>query len=357
MRAYNILWLSAALFAAPWPFAIAFAAPASNSDPFSPSKWPMPNKVYGEDDGWGTVHVHDPSVVKRGRYYYSFSTHLGIAIARAPTLNGPWKHLGSVIPTASIIDLPGRDDLWAPDVSFHDGVYYCYYSVSTFGSQNSAIGLATSKTLLPGSWTDHGEVMRSYDPSDFPDAPSPNNITNAIDPNLYIDPGTQKAVLSYGSFWSDIWQFPLKHLLFAVESSPPPSHLALDPTPPQAVEGAFLHKSEDWYYLYFSAGICCGYNVTMPAKGKEYKIKVGRGQTAQGPFFDRNGTNLVDGGGDIVFGSHDWVYGPGGQGVLVDGNREILYYHYVDTRVGYGDAEKFLGWNEIHYLDGWPVLE
>lgn len=62
-------------------------------------------------------------------------------------------------------------------MSFQNGVYYAYYSVSTFGSQNSGIGLATSTSLDPGTWTDHGLVFRS----------STGNNYNAIDGNLVID--------------------------------------------------------------------------------------------------------------------------------------------------------------------------
>jgi len=50
--------------------------------------------------------------------------------------------------------------------------------------------------LLPGSWTDHGAVIASS-----PDAAYPLNTTNAIDPNLFIDPKTGQAYLNYGSFW------------------------------------------------------------------------------------------------------------------------------------------------------------
>jgi len=35
---------------------------------------------------------------------------------------------------------------------------YLYYAVSTFGSQVSAIGLAVSSTMDPGTWTDRGSV-------------------------------------------------------------------------------------------------------------------------------------------------------------------------------------------------------
>lgn len=37
-----------------------------------------------------------------------------------------------------------------------------------------------------------------------------------------------------------------------------------------------------------------------------------------------------------MLGSHDNVYGPGGQGVYEDPEvGTVLYYHYVDTNVGY----------------------
>ena len=36
-----------------------------------------------------------------------------------------------------------------------------YYAVSSLGSQNSAIGLATSPSMEEGTWTDHGAVITS----------------------------------------------------------------------------------------------------------------------------------------------------------------------------------------------------
>lgn len=46
---------------------------------------------------------------------------------------------------------------------------------------------------------------------------------------------------------------------------------------------------------------------------------------------DKQGKDLVDGGGEIVYGSNGDVYAPGGQGVLsgeVEG--DVLYYHYCE---------------------------
>lgn len=62
---------------------------------------------------------------------------------------------------------------------------------------------------------------------------------------------------------------------------------------------------------------------------QRYSIRVGRSKSARGPFVDQSGVELTAGGGTIVYGSHDYVYAPGGQGVLSDYNgRDVLYYHY-----------------------------
>jgi arabinan endo-1,5-alpha-L-arabinosidase len=73
----------------------------------------------------------------------------------------PWTSVGQVLPNCSKIKLAGNCDLWAPDVSYADGRYVLYNSVSSIGSHNSAIGVATSPSMEPGSWTDLGEVIGS----------------------------------------------------------------------------------------------------------------------------------------------------------------------------------------------------
>ncbi|KAH0293973.1 endo-1,5-alpha-L-arabinosidase, partial [Aureobasidium melanogenum] len=344
------------------------ALPSNNKpDPFSNASWPLPHNISGVSnpganqsyDGWGGVHLHDPSIVMGpDGHYYSFSTHGLVVISRASqpdSLDGYWQPIGSVLEGSSIINNTGSTDPWAPDVHKVGDTYYCYYAVSQFGSQFSSIGLATSKTLKPGSWTDHGAVLTSNTT-----APSPLNITNAIDGNLFIDPKTKIPYLTYGSFWSDIWQFQLAQDLLSVVWSPAPTQLNLDPVSPQAEEGAYLSRHDSWYYLWYSHGSCCGYNVSaLPAPGKEYSIRVGRSRSATGPFVDRNGVDLKNGGGYIIYGSHDYVYGPGGQGVLSDYHgRDVLYYHYVNTIQNpmYLDELKLLGWDYIDYVEGWPVL-
>jgi arabinan endo-1,5-alpha-L-arabinosidase len=214
------------------------------------SSWPLPHNITGfnRPGTWGGIHLHDPSIVKGpDRKYYSFSTHGLISTSRADSLNGNWKHLGPALSAPSVVALPGRNDTWAPDVHHANGTYHAYYSVSTFGSQKSGVGVATSKTLLPGSWTDHGAVLTSGK-----DESSPLDRTNAIDPNLFVDAKTGDAYLNYGSFWKGIWQFKLKPDLKSVDKSWTPRQLSFEPKGTNPEEGAFLHEKDGWYYLWVS---------------------------------------------------------------------------------------------------------
>lgn len=139
----------------------------------------------------GACNVHDPSAIQRSSdgKYFRFSTGNLISYASASSIEGPWTAVGSVISGSSIINLAGNDDLWAPDVHLVGSEYICYYSVSTFGSQNSAIGYATSTTMNAGSWTDHGSTGITS---------STGSAYNAIDPALLPD-GAGKPNPSYNS--------------------------------------------------------------------------------------------------------------------------------------------------------------
>lgn len=221
--------------------------------------------------------------------------------------------------------------------------YYLYYTVSSFGTQNSAIGVATSKDLK--SWTDHGSTGITSKAGDN---------YNAIDGALYWD--GSKFVMSYGSFWSDLYSVnmanpPLKKTGSAA------SPIAFKPEGTHAQEGPYIAKSGNYHYLFFSVGVCCNFPVSKPAKGQEYKIQVCRSTSATGGFVDKAGKKCTEGGGTTVLESHGWVYGPGGQGVYWDPvHGPLLYYHYVDTRIGYEDGQKKFGINKIDFSSGWPVV-
>ena len=195
-------------------------------------------------------------------------------------------------------------------------LYYLYYSVSTFGSQSSAIGYATSPTLEAGSWTDHGATGVSS---------SSGGAYNAIDANLVQSGSTW--YMNFGSFWGNIHQVSMGS--DPRQASGSAIQIQYQPSGSHAAEGASMWHRSGYYYLFWSEGTCCGYDQNRPPGGAEYKIRVCRSQNVSGPFVDKSGASCTNGGGTTVLASHGYVYGPGGQGIMADPKAgTVLYYHY-----------------------------
>lgn len=157
----------------------------------------------------------------------------------------------------------------APDLHYADGTYYMYYVVSKLGTQNSEIGVATSTTLEPGSWTDHGVIGLPA-----------NSAYNRIDPNWITIGGTQ--YLQFGSYWQDLYQVELNGPLKV--SSAAPHQLAYNASLNHREEASFMFQYGNYYYLLFSGGIAGSYTATYPAAGEEYRIHMCRSTSGTGGF-------------------------------------------------------------------------
>lgn len=180
---------------------------------------------------------------------------------------------------------------------FQNDEYYMYYVLSKTGTQDSEIGVATSKTMEPGSWIDHGVVG----------IPASKDY-NRIDPNWISIDG--KNYLNFGSFWNDIYQVEMESPLKV--GSAAPHQLAYNSTLNHREEGSFMFKHGEFYYLLYSAGIAGRYTATYPDEGAEYHIRVCRSETGTGGFVDQDGTSCEKDGGTLLLSSHGQVYGPGG---------------------------------------------
>nr|POF13186.1 putative arabinan endo-1,5-alpha-l-arabinosidase a [Quercus suber] len=226
-----------------------------------------------------------------------------------------------------------------------------YYSVSTPGSQDSDIGVATSPTMDQGSWTDHGSIGIPQD-----------SAYNLIDPNLFQFDASSPFYLTFGSYWTNIYQVTMADPPLTANSAP--IHVEQNTTMPAYNEGSYQFRwnvdNTDYYYLFFSSGFCCNAADSLAPPGDEYKIMVCRSHTPTGPFIDQAGNDcLTQNGGTIVYASNDNdVYAPGGQGVLFDPqqNSPVVYYHYIKPSVGYNYDQFQFGWNKLDFSSGWPVV-
>ena len=286
--------------------------------------------------------THDPSTIaKCNNEYWVFSTGQGILTRHSKDII-TWEAGPSVFKTAPAWTtnmVPrNRGYFWAPDIIEINHKYLLYYSVSSWGVNTSAIGLATNPTLDPADpryhWTDAGLVVQSFKTNDF----------NTIDPSVALD-ADGKLWLAFGSFWSGIKVIQLDPSTGMRGSPDSPIYSVASHS---QIEAACLVRHAPYYYLFVNWGQCCrGTNST-------YNIRFGRGDRATGPFLDKDGVDLAQGGGSLFLGSDGPFIGPGHAGVFSEEGTNWLSFHYYDgRRRGRASlAVRRLAWDST----GWPVL-
>jgi arabinan endo-1,5-alpha-L-arabinosidase len=243
----------------------------------------------------------------------------------------------STPPSWTTAAVPGfTGTFWAPDVTYLNGQYLLYYAVSTFGSQVSAIGMATSATLDPSSpnygWTDHGPVIQSHN----------GDAYNTIDPSILQDTDG-KVWMTFGSFWNGIYLTQLDPATgLRLSPSTAPMRLAYN----SQIEASYLYKRGNFYYLFVNWGQCCmGVNST-------YNIRVGRSTSVTGPYLDRNGINMVSSAGTLFDGNDGNKIGPGQMGIYSEGDLDQFSYHYYNAN---NNGAATFGLRSLYWTsDAWP---
>jgi arabinan endo-1,5-alpha-L-arabinosidase len=286
----------------------------------------------------GDLGAHDPVIIAAGGQYYYFSTGDGIATKTSPDLLR-WTQTPDVFPTTPawfLERVPAYEprNIWAPDISYFGGQYHLYYSVSSFGSNRSCIGHATRASLASGAWQDHEALFCSNEPGQSDDF-------NAIDPNVVLDEaGTPW--LAFGSFWSGIQAFQL-----TLEGERAAGDLVpLASRGGGAIEAPFIVRRCGYYYLFVSFDACCR------GADSSYNTRVGRSENVLGPYVDREGRALLQGGGTLVLDAGGAFVGPGHNAVLIDGTRAYNVYHaYLATNGASQLRISELVWDEA----GWPI--
>lgn len=304
----------------------------------------------------GDLFVHDPVMIMHKDTYYLFYTGHGISVASSKD-KVSWKREKRVFehpPQWATEKVPTfRGHIWAPDISFFNGKYYLYYSISAFGKNTSCIGVATNETLDPldanYQWIDHGMVLQSI--------PGKTNW-NAIDPNIILD-HHGVPYMSFGSFWGGLMLVKLtpdglqladnaKFIKIASRLQPSPQHTISANAGANAIEAPFVFKYKDYYYLFASIDYCC------KDVHSTYKMIVGRSKELTGPYLDDKGQDLAKSGGKILLtGNADW-HGVGHNAVIQDIDGEYVVFHGYAANDN-GKAKLLLRkitWSQDH----WPEI-
>ncbi len=307
----------------------------------------------------GQLGVHDPVIMREGNTYYVFSTGRGrggfIPVKISKDLRN-WKEIGCVfttMPEWTKQEIPLSRDAWAPDISYFNGKFHLYYSVSSFGSNNSAIGLATNKTFYPNSpdykWEDQGMVIRST---------TGETDWNAIDGNIAIE-DANNVWLCWGSFWSGIKMRRIDPKTGKLSSEDTTLYSLCErerggphQTPPVegAVEAPFLIKHDNYWYLFVSFDFCCR------GARSTYNVRVGRSREVTGPYFDKEYKSMLEGGGSVVIqaaeNSVTWA-GPGHQAILHEPDGDYLVFHAYSIP---NRGTSMLNISTIVWEGGWPKV-
>ena len=297
-----------------------------------------------------TVMVHDPVMAQENGTYYLLSTGMGISWAtskdRKTWVIQPTPFTEN-LPQWTQDSVPGfRNHVWAPDIiRWHDR-WWLAYSCSTFGKNTSAIGLM-SADHLNGQWRDEGCVVKSQEGRDQ---------WNAIDPNFIVDDNDQ-LWMTWGSFWDGIQMAtlnaPLNPKTIARRHRPGDPNAAENPTSQfagrNAIEAPFIFKKNGWYYLFVSWDYCC-----RGAKSN-YRVAVGRSKNIDGPYVDRNGKPMLEGGGTLFIEGDKQEYEAAGHcAAYTFGDEDIFICHGYSTKM---NGASILIQRPIHWTaDGWPEL-
>ncbi len=312
---------------------------------------------------WGPYNTHDPSIIKAGEWYYSYSTdvaygapaRVGIMVRKSKDLVD-WTFVGWALHnfpamSAGYITSSGAtpvQGLWAPYILKVENEYRLYYSLAPTEGRASAIGLLTSSSP-EGPWVEKGLAVTSSNTGPG---------TNAIDPSVVVTPSGEQWMV-YGSSWDGLYELQLNPQTgLALASGDKGTRIArrgaTNGTINGNLEGAeIIYNAEHGMYYLFAS---------YDWLATKYNVRVFRSQSPNGPFLDWNGVNVdnTEDNGPMILSPYQFTGHGGWQGVahpsvFQDGSGQ--YYIAHQGRPGVAPAYMVLHVRQLFWTsEGWPVV-
>jgi arabinan endo-1,5-alpha-L-arabinosidase len=113
------------------------------------------------------------------------------------------------------------------------------------------------------------------------------------------------------------------------------------------VQAAAFAFRNGYFYLFVSFDACC------LGAASTHKLMVGRAPAVDGPYLDRTGRLLLEGGGTLVLEGDARWRGPGSNDILTNGDQSHNVYHAYDAENAGRPTLRIatLSWDEA----GWPI--
>ncbi|MEL6583017.1 MAG: arabinan endo-1,5-alpha-L-arabinosidase [Pseudomonadota bacterium] len=301
-------------------------------------------------------HIHDPSQVQtfdnRQRIVATGKENTGgylcgLEVWERSDDQAPWTFSNCLFeekPAWIQTELPGNEGaFWAPDIT-PEG--HLVYSVSAgFDDLANCAGLAYRDD---DGWRDSGAPLTcifglqdgrevsSIDPSVF----------HAFDGTPFLVTG---GGMIHGAELDPKTLRPLSGDWFEPGHPDWPvlAHGPMEEGERGWVEASYILPHDGFYYLFVNWGGCCA------GLDSTYEIRVGRSQEPLGPYLDRDGRDMVDGGGSVLLSSSGNRIGPGHASTRRTTNGLVLGYHFYDRL---REGLPWQGENRLLFEDGWPVV-
>ena len=268
----------------------------------------------------------DPSIIKTSKGYFAVATSSEWAphlpVYRSTDLK-TWVQEGYIFDKTPVW---ASGSFWAPEYYYMHGTYYVYYTARRKSDGHSYIGVATSKYPDKG-FKDHG-VLLAFG-------------TEAIDPFIYNDNGQLYITFkAYGLNNRPIEILGQKISAGGLKVEGEPFSLLKD-SERMGMEGQSILKKGEYYYLFYSAGNCCG-------TGCSYNVRVARALNFKGPYQEYSNNPLLQ-------GNAEWECT--GHGTFVSGPTNKTYYlHHAYNK----SSKVFTGRQgllaALSWQSGWPAL-
>lgn len=306
---------------------------ASSSGDYDPDRPPRLLELSGD------LAAHNPVLTKSGETYYVYYSGVGLLSKHSSDLRHfrEGSPIFSETPTWVEGLIPNVESLWSPTIARFGGKIHLYYAASNFGSTRSCIGHAVTSRLEIG-FVDQGPVVCS-NVSDTPDD------YNAIDPEVLVDGSDGEPWMVFGSFGNGLHLIALNQQGERLDDWM--TTVARRSADNPAIQAAALIERSGYYYLFASFDSCCN------GADSDYHIMLGRADRVTGPYLDREGIDLVDGGGTLVLDGGTRWRGPGSNMIFVEDRQHYNVYHAYDANAA-GQATLRIA--ELDFdNEGWPV--
>jgi beta-xylosidase len=275
----------------------------------------------------------DPSVIRVGDDYWATTTS-GNWAPEFPIMHSRdlvnWEVVGAVFQQRPAWE---ERDFWAPEISQDRGRFYVYYTGRKKGGP-LCVGVATADKP-DGPYTDHGALVcqddGSIDPMSVRDEKGERYLIWKEDGNSRDQP-------------TPLWAQKLSDDGTKLVGSK--KELIRNDAKSWeggVVEGAFILRRGDWFYLFYSGNSCCG-------RRCNYAMGVARSHKLLGPW-EKNPAN------PILAENQIWQC-PGHGSIVEDASgRDFLLYHAYQK----SDTAFYIGreamldevkWN----ADNWPTI-